>query len=129
MASITRPPVYRVAAVQAGVLFPLCALVSLFNITAAYSALLGGLMCLIPNAYFASYAFRYMGARAARHIARAFYRGETGKFLLTIVGFALVFTLVKPLDLIALFLAYLAMLALQWFVAARVIGQKAVEKL
>ena len=81
-----------------------------FDPVSAYSILLGGLIFWGPNAYFALYAFRFRGARAAAQILRSMYRGEVGKLVLTLLGFALVFTLVKPLDVLALFLTYIAML-------------------
>ena len=121
MASIKKPPVYRVTIIQAGVLIPLSVLLFLVDTTVAYSSLLGGMLCLVPNTYFAHYAFRYSGAQVTRQIARAFYWGETGKFLLTMVGFALVFVLIKPLNLVALFIVYAVMLALQWLASARII--------
>ena len=125
MASIKKPSVIRIFAVQLGVLLPLCLLTLLLvSKTAAISALWGGLLCVLPHAYFASYAFRYVGARSSRLIARSFYRGEAGKFLLAIVGFALVFTLVKPLDLVALFCAYVVMLVVQWIVTAKLVARR-----
>ena len=107
---------------QLGILIPLSLLALLSSKTLALSTLLGGLLCVLPHAYFASYAFRHMGARASAQIARAFYRGESGKFVLTLVGFASVFTLVKPLNAPALFIAYLIMLLVQWWMTAKVIG-------
>ena len=126
MASIQKPPVVRVPLVQLIILLPLCLVAWLWSEnspTTAYSLLSGGLICVIPNAYFASYAFRYTGARAAPMIARAFFWGETGKFLLTVVGFGAVFLLVKPLDALALFSAFGAMILVQWIVTARMLSR------
>ncbi len=123
MSSIARPPVYRVVIAQLLVLLPLCGLMLIHSQLAAISACAGSLVCILPNAYFASYAFRYMGAQAAKHVARSFYQGETGKFLLTVIGFALVFLWLKPINLPAMFTGYGVMLVLQWFVAARVIAK------
>lgn len=50
---------------------------------AALSALLGGGIALLGNAWFARQVFRYRGARQARRIAHGFYRGEAGKFVLS----------------------------------------------
>lgn len=86
----------------------------------AYSALFGGLIAVVPNAYFARHAFKYSGAQAARQVANSFYRGEAGKFLLTVVLFAAVFSTVKPLNVVALFAAYLAMTLVNVLFAARV---------
>jgi ATP synthase protein I len=79
----------------------------------AYSVLIGGLIYIIPNMYFAFYAFRYRGAQAAQYVLMSFYRGEIGKFLLSSVGFAITFTLVQPLNLISVFSAYIALTIFQ----------------
>lgn len=91
----------------------------LFNTVLAYSALIGGLIYWIPNAYFTLYAFRFRGARAAATILRSMYRGEVGKFALTVVGFAIAFSLVKPLEPVSLFLAYIAMTISHCFLVSR----------
>lgn len=49
----------------------------------AGSAALGGAIALLANAYFARRVFRYRGARQAHLIASAFYRGETGKWVVS----------------------------------------------
>jgi ATP synthase protein I len=85
-----------------------------------YSVLVGGTIYLIPNMYFALYAFRFKGAHAAREMLLSFYRGEMGKFLLSGVGFAVAFTLVKPLDVLMLFSAYIAFTILQWIQLASI---------
>lgn len=75
--------------------------------TGAYSLLLGGLICAIPNAYFAVKAFQYRGARAAQKIVRAFYLGETIKLLMMSAGFLLSFIFVEPLNTLALFAGFI----------------------
>lgn len=122
MTSIPKPPVYRIPLVQLAILIPTVCGLWLVNQVWAHSALAGGLVAVVPNLYFTAYAFRYRGARSAKLIARAFNWGESGKFLLTLVGFAGVFTLVRPLSVSILFLVYIAMIAVQWWIAARVIG-------
>ncbi len=124
MTSIPRPPVYRIPLFQLVIMLPLVAGVWTVDHVWAQSALAGGLLAVIPNLYFTVYAFRYRGARSVKLIARAFNWGETGKFLLTLVGFAGVFTVIRPLSVSALFLMYVAMLIVQWVVSARVIGQR-----
>ncbi len=78
---------------------------------AGYSGLLGGLVALIPNSYFAFRVYRYSGARSARAIVGEFYSGEAGKLILTAVLFIAVWLGVKPLDVAAVFGGYLAVLA------------------
>ncbi|MGH8221938.1 MAG: ATP synthase subunit I [Woeseiaceae bacterium] len=70
---------------------------------AGYSALLGGLTCVIPNAFLAlrlAVPRRDPGAAA---LVRAAYIGELGKLALTVLMFSIVFLLVRPLSPGALF--------------------------
>ena len=112
-AEISRPPVHRITLAQLAVLVPLCLLVLAFDEVRAYSVLCGGLVAVIPQAWFAALAFRWRGARSARAIARSSYAGEVGKFILSVAGFAIVFAAVRPIDGLAVFAGFLAMLALQ----------------
>jgi ATP synthase protein I len=73
-----------------------------------YSALLGGLICVIPNAFLAlrlAVPRRDPGASA---LVRAAYIGELGKLALTVLMFAMVFTMVRPLAAGALFAGFIA---------------------
>lgn len=80
------------------------------------SALLGGLICWLPNCWFAFRAFRHRGARAARQIVRSFYAGEAGKMLLTVVFFAIVFINVKSVNALALFAGFAGVQLINWIV-------------
>ncbi len=112
-AEIERPPVHRITLAQLAILVPLCLLLLAYDKVCAYSVASGGLVAIIPQAYFAALAFRWRGARSARAIARSSYAGEVGKFLLSVAGFAVVFATVRPIDGLAVFVGYLAMLAIQ----------------
>ena len=73
-----------------------------------YSALLGGLTCVIPNAFLAlrlAVPRRDPGAGA---LVRAAYIGELGKLALTVLMFSMVFALVRPLAAGALFVGFIA---------------------
>ena len=75
---------------------------------AGYSALLGSLTCVIPNAFLALrivLASRDAGARA---LLRAAYTGELGKLALTVLMFSIVFVTVRPLAAGALFAGFIA---------------------
>jgi len=67
------PPVHRITLVQLALLVSLCLLLLAFDKVFAYSALCGGLIAIVPQAYFAVLAFRWRGARSARAIARSSY--------------------------------------------------------
>lgn len=122
-AEITRPPVHRITLAQLATLFIVCTPLYAYDRTVAGSLAAGGLVAIIPQAYFAMLAFRRRGARSARAIARSSYAGETGKFLLSVAGFAVVFATVRPISGLAVFAGYLAMLAIQiigsWWLLSR----------
>ncbi|KTD07682.1 F0F1 ATP synthase subunit I [Legionella jamestowniensis] len=80
----------------------------------ALSALLGGLVAIIPTALFARKLFRYQGARAARQIVKGFYVGEALKIVTTIGLFTFVFMSFKIAPL-AFFLTYIVVLMSHWF--------------
>ncbi len=109
---LSRPPIEKLLAVQAGALGALTLLAFLWRAETALSIALGGLAYLLPHAWFAWQATRYRGARQARKALAAFYRGEAGKYIMTGAIFATVFATVETLDLFALFGAYIGMTAL-----------------
>jgi len=83
---------------------------------AACSALLGGLICLLPNAYFARRMFRHTGARAARQIVRSFYAAEAGKLAFTAILFGVIFAAVEWVAAPALFAGFIAVQIASWLV-------------
>jgi ATP synthase protein I len=87
----------------------------------ALSALVGGLIQIIPQAWFSRQAFKYAGARQMDLVVRSMYRGEFGKVVLTAAMFAAAFTLNKQWNYIALFSAFLLMMPLQLFVTKQML--------
>ncbi len=123
-AEISRPPVHRITLAQIVILVPICTLILVLGENVfAVSMFCGGLVAILPQAYFAAIAFRWRGARAAQTIARTSYGAETGKFMLSAAGFAAVFATVRPIDGLAVFVGYLTMLAVQitgsWLLLSR----------
>lgn len=85
-----------------------------YGAQSAGSALLGGLVYLIPNVCFAMVLFKHQGARASRRIVNSFYKGEALKIGLSIALFIMVFVLfrVKPG---AFFASYIVLQMTHWF--------------
>ncbi len=80
----------------------------IYGNVAGYSALLGSLACVVPNAFLAlrlAVPRRDLGARS---LVRAAYVGELGKLALTVLIFSIVFALVRPLEGAALFAGFIA---------------------
>lgn len=104
---------YRLVGLQALVAIAIALIMLLDSKQAAYSALLGGAICVIANAYFALRLFRCVSARALGRIAGNFYKAEFFKLLLTAVLFYLAIKFVN-LAILPFFGAYIAIQMVQW---------------
>lgn len=102
-------------ALQGAAVVIISALFLLKGTVEAYSALLGGLICWVPSAYFAIRAFRHQGARAAKEIVSTFYKAEAVKIALTGFLFFGAFYFVQPLSPLSLFMAFIGTQAVSWF--------------
>jgi len=58
-----------------------------WQIQAAGSLVLGGLVCLLPNTYLYRKAFAHFGARQAKQILKDLFLGEAVKIVLTAILF------------------------------------------
>jgi len=107
-ASDIKSVMLRVLVAQIGVGVVLAVVLwSIYGNVVGYSALLGSLVCVIPNAFLAlrlAVPRRDPGATA---LVKAAYVGELGKLALTVLFFTLVFTLVRPLSAAALFAGFI----------------------
>ena len=108
VSTIKAPPIYLVFVIQ----FLLCVIAALvflvlMDLVAAYSILLGGLISIVPNGYFAWKVFRFRGARNTPLIVKSFYAGETGKLVMTGVLFAFVFAGIRPLNELAVIVSFI----------------------
>ncbi|WP_372799188.1 ATP synthase subunit I [Litorivivens sp.] len=119
-AAISRPPLVKIYGLQAGLLVLASAGVMLVDVASAKALLIGGLISVLPNAYFARMAFRHRGSRAASEVSSAFKRGEAGKFVLTVSLFAIVFSTVPDLRVEALFAGFIGMMLVNLFFAWKV---------
>ena len=79
-----------------------------FGKVAGYSALLGSLAAVIPNAFLALRLVVPRRDSGAQALVGAAWIGEIGKLALTVLFFSLVFTLVRPLNAAALFAGFIA---------------------
>jgi|OM-RGC.v1.027809382 ATP synthase protein I len=123
MNTIPKPAVMKVVLFQGLLLISVSGFVLLFDTEIAVSIALGGLIQLIPQAWFTRQAFKYAGANQATAIVRSMYRGETGKLILTACGFVAVFITIDDLNVIALMSAFITMLSVQILLLAKVFNQ------
>ncbi len=112
-ANIFQPPVHRISNTQAVILLVIWVGLSTVDTVVALSFLLGGLIAVLPQAWFAYSVFKMQGARAMQQIARNSYAAEIGKFVMAVTGFLLVFAMVRPIEGWAVFAGYGVMLVIQ----------------
>lgn len=110
-----RPAFRRLLALQVAMVLAVTLLAAAVSGPASMgSALTGGLVCLIPQAYFVWRLGGVRGGRRARQYVANFYRAEAGKFGLTVALFVMVFVTVPPSNPIFFFSAYVAAQLMHW---------------
>ena len=81
-------------------------LIPMLGMDAARSAVLGGLIFVLPHGLFAALAFRPTAEQSSGSAMRAVYLGEGMKLLTTLILFVACFVTVKPLLIGALLGTY-----------------------
>ena len=90
----------------------------------AYSFVLGAAVFAIANLYFTAYASQVAGAQNTHWALKQAKHGQMGKFVLSALGFALVFNFFESLLVVAVFIGFFFMVLLQWFIAAKLVANK-----
>ena len=120
---INRLPFLQWLAIETGLITLLSLVWFTESRLAGYSALVGGLIFVIPNAYFAHRMYRFEGAQNAHLVVGNMFRAESVKLALTAVFFAAVFILMEPVHVPALLFTFAVMVALspllRWFIRPR----------
>ena len=106
-------PIYRIVAAQFIATFITATLCLIVDWVAAYSIMLGGLTCAVPNALLAWRIGRVADPNGA---LKSLVRGELGKLVMTAVIFAAVFLWVKPLEVMIYFIALVLVMLLNMLV-------------
>ena len=94
---------FKVLKYQLGILLVLSAVVVVIDFVAAYSMLIGGLIYLTPNTYFANKHFKKQIERSAQRTLAELYASQIWKVALMVISFSLAFMLVKPISVFSLF--------------------------
>jgi ATP synthase protein I len=112
MSTIPKPRIFVALMIQMLILLVSSAIAMWRDLSFGYSVLAGGLTQLVPQVWFAYYAFRYRGASKTRLILQSVYRGETVKILLTASGCIAVFVLFDELNVFGFMASFLVMIPL-----------------
>ncbi len=110
---IARDGLTKLFTIQAALIVLITSILLFSSVKAAYSALLGGMTCLLPSLYFAYRAFKYKGAQAAKKIMASFYTGEALKMVFTFSLFALVFIFIE-IAVVPFFLTFILVQLVLW---------------
>ena len=109
------PQVSWILSRQAALAIILAVVAGLFvNVNAAVSVLIGGSIGLIANLGYVLRAMRMSSVAGPVKAYQAQAAGEGFKFLLTLVGFALVFLGYKGVAVLPLFLGYASTFVIYW---------------
>ena len=107
LARLKQSPVFGIVVAQFIATILASASFLIFGRIAALSALMAGVVCLIPSGFVLVMSLREISP-GETGLANA-VRGEAGKFALSILLFALVFAFVKPLDAVAFFATFVVL--------------------
>ncbi|TYK65033.1 ATP synthase subunit I [Colwellia echini] len=82
-----------------------------WGVESAKSALLGGIVGIIPNLFFAYKAFKYAGARSSKKVVESFFSGVKQKMAImaVLLGLTLKFVTISPLPFFSLFCLVMAL--------------------
>ncbi len=100
---LSKSPIYRIVAAQFIATITTASLLSVFNPIAGYSALAGGLVCVVPGIYLLAQSLKQDVDRSGM---RAAIWAEAGKYTITIAMCIVVFTQIKPLNVLAFFATF-----------------------
>jgi ATP synthase protein I len=91
-------------------------LYSFYRSHVAFSFLFGGIICILPNAYFAHKLFAKTGAQVVRSIIASFYICEVVKYVITGLLFVIAFKYLNT-NKLALFVGYIVAQLTFWITA------------
>lgn len=94
-------PVKRIFIAQSSVTVIVASALMFYDGVAAYSALMGGMIYAIANAYSGRRIFLPKKEVSAHGELNSFYRAEIGKLVMIVALCAAVFAAVKPINIVA----------------------------
>ncbi|MCB1828281.1 MAG: ATP synthase subunit I [Coxiellaceae bacterium] len=99
--------------IQAIPVIMISALLLIYSRQIAFSFLLGGMVCVLPNLYFARRFCLRTGAQNPRALLNDLYRAEIGKLILTAFTFWLIFSCI-PVTIAPVFIGFITAQVAFW---------------
>lgn len=107
----------RILITQSIVVVACTAFASVFGITHMYSAILGGVACIVPNAYAIWRAFDSGRNSTDSGVVGLMLRAEVAKFVLTGLLFALIFAAIPEVEPVTLLVVFTVAMFAGWIEA------------
>ncbi|MFW2371718.1 MAG: ATP synthase subunit I [Gammaproteobacteria bacterium] len=104
----------QIILIQLGTAFALSAGLLMIDPVYSWSALTGGLIATLANAYFAWKVFAKQQESKPEQILASYYAAEVGKIILTVMMFIGAIVLIKPLSIITLMGVYMFNHMIPW---------------
>ncbi|MBR9827062.1 MAG: F0F1 ATP synthase subunit I [Oceanospirillales bacterium] len=104
----------RIFLIQAILILLVSSACLLHSAVAAYSALLGGMLYLVPGLYFTWRALGNKDANSAQRVLLSMYASAIGKMMLAVALFSATFMLVQPLSPFSLFGTFMLLQLSGW---------------
>lgn len=116
----SRQAFLKVYLIQSGLLVAVAAACLIKGPVEAYSALLGGMLYLLPNLYFTwRVLYSKRPAETAQQVVISLYASEIGKMVLAAGLFSATFVLIDPLSPFSLFLTFILLQLSGWMLQWR----------
>jgi ATP synthase protein I len=88
--------------------------VALYSVNHMLAVLAGLFIALVPNAIFIWFGYRFQGAKNAQQIVGSFYQGESIKFILTAVLFAVAFMMLDGMYAVHIIVGFIIGVVVGW---------------
>ena len=107
----------RILVTQSIVVAACTVVASVFGLVHMFSAILGGVVCIVPNAYAIWRAFESGRSKADSGVVGLMLRAEVAKFVLTGLLFALIFAVIPDVEPVTLLLVFAVAMFAGWIEA------------
>ena len=114
MLNASTTQVRRIILIQLGVTIALSVVFLAIDSVLFWSALAGGMIATLANAYLGWKVFSRQQETEPAQILAKFYSAEVGKIILTVMLFVAAIVMIKPLNILALMGMYLLNTMIPW---------------
>jgi ATP synthase protein I len=101
------------------IIFVAAVSVALYSVDHMLAVLAGLFIALVPNAIFIWFGYRFQGAKNTQQMVGSFYQGESIKFILTAVLFAVAFMALDGMFAVHIIVGFIVGVVVGWIGSIR----------